>query len=88
MAYALRGRGFRIPYLREAYEPGFVGRALDTAKGFGLETLSLNGDTGIGELVLFLKPSPNLPLYLDLRGPGNVGSWEGVIGRLLIGKDF
>jgi hypothetical protein len=42
----------------------------------------LKGGTGIGELGLSLKPSPSLPLTIDLGVQGYTGTREGVTGSL------
>ena len=51
-------------------------------------TPSLQGDTGMGELSLSLKPSKDLPLSFDLGVQGYVGKREGVTGSLQVKFEF
>jgi hypothetical protein len=51
-------------------------------------TPSLQGDTGMGELGCILRPSKNLPLFVDLGVQGYVGKREGVTGSLQVRFEF
>jgi outer membrane autotransporter protein len=85
-AYAVNERA--SPYIGAAYEHEFDGKARASAHGFSKPTVSLRGDTGIGELGLFLKPSPNLPLSIDLSVQAYMGKREGVTGTLQMKYTF
>jgi len=76
------------PYVGVAYEHELDGRARAMTNGFAIPAPSMRGDTGIGELGLSLKPSLNLPLFLDLGMQGYVGKREGVTGSLQLRFEF
>ncbi|MDR0238788.1 MAG: autotransporter outer membrane beta-barrel domain-containing protein, partial [Deltaproteobacteria bacterium] len=76
------------PYIGAAYEREFDGKARATTYGYDLQSPSMKGDTGIGELGLILKPSRELPLSFDLGVQGYVGKREGVTGSLQIRFEF
>ncbi|MDR3038297.1 MAG: autotransporter outer membrane beta-barrel domain-containing protein, partial [Candidatus Adiutrix sp.] len=76
------------PYIGAAYEHEFDGRAKAATYGYAIEAPELTGGTGIGELGLNFKPSPTLPLSLDLGVQGYVGQREGVTGSLQIKFEF
>jgi hypothetical protein len=56
--------------------------------GNRIDTVSLRGDTGMGELGFTLKPSATLPLSFDLGIQGYVGKREGVTGSLQAKFEF
>jgi hypothetical protein len=56
--------------------------------GWNVGTPSLQGDTGMGQLGLSLKPSKDLPLSFDLGVQGYVGKREGVTGSLQLRFEF
>lgn len=85
-AYAVNN--FISPYVGAAYEHEFDGDAKATTYGYAIDTPSMDGDTGIGELGLMVKPSQNLPLSLDVGVQGYVGQREGVTGSLQIRFEF
>ncbi|MCL2457906.1 MAG: autotransporter-associated beta strand repeat-containing protein [Desulfobulbus sp.] len=66
----------------------FDGKAEATINGDRIDAPDLGGGTGIGELGLIFKPSPNLPLSLDAGVQGNVGAREGVTGTLRLTYEF
>ena len=76
------------PYIGAAYEQEFDGRARATSYGYSLDTPSLRGRTGIGELGLSVKPSRTRPLTLDLGVQGYSGKREGVTGSLQARFEF
>jgi hypothetical protein len=85
-AYAVND--FVSPYAGAAYEHEFDGKARATAYGYAIDTPSLKGDTGIGELGLVVKPSKGLPLSCDVGVQGYVGERQGVTGSLQIRYEF
>ena len=76
------------PYVGAAYEHEFDGRARATTYGYSLDTPSLRGSTGIGELGLSIRPSNTRPLFLDLGVQGYMGKREGVTGSLQARFEF
>lgn len=76
------------PYVGAAYEREFNGKAQATTYGQPITAPSLRGDTGIGELGLQYKPSPNVPLTFDLGVQGYTGKRDGITGSLQIKYEF
>jgi outer membrane autotransporter protein len=79
---------FIAPYFGAAYEYEFDGEARAKAYGYAMETPSLRGGTGIGEIGLAVKASKTMPLSVDLGVQGYVGIREGVTGSLQVRYDF
>jgi outer membrane autotransporter protein len=75
-------------YVGAAYEHEFDGGARATVHGYDIPKPDLTGDTGIGELGLSLKPSPDFPLLLDLGVQGYTGKREGVTGSFMLRFEF
>lgn len=71
-----------------AYEHVFDGDAESSVNGLNLDVPSLEGNTGIMELGVSMKPSLNSPWSLDLGAKGYVGDREGVSGNMLIRYAF
>lgn len=76
------------PYIGAAWEYEFNGKARATAFGYSIKAPKLEGNTGIGELGLSLKPTQKLPLSFDLGVQGYVGKREGVTGSLQVRFEF
>ena len=76
------------PYIGAAWEHEFHGKARATTYGYDIDAPSLQGDTGIGELGIRVKPSKNLALSFDAAVQGYVGTREGVSGSLQVRYDF
>ena len=76
------------PYVGVAYEREFNGKAEATTYGQPITAPSMRGDTGIGEVGLLYKPSPNVPLTFDLGVQGYVGKRDGITGSLQIKYEF
>jgi len=76
------------PYIGAYWEHEFDGKARATVNGVSLGTPSLQGDTGMGELGLSLKPAKDLPLSFDLGVQGYAGKRDGVTGSLQIRFEF
>ena len=79
---------FLSPYIGAAFEREFSGTARATSYGYSLDSPSLRGNTGIGELGLTITPSSKRPLALDLGIQGYVGKREGITGSLQIRWQF
>jgi hypothetical protein len=77
-----------IPYAGAAWDYEFDGKARATTGGASIQAPDLKGSTGIGELGFVVKPSAELPLYLDLGVQGYVGQREGVTGSLQLKFEF
>ena len=71
-----------------AYEHVFDGDAESAVNSLNLEIPSLEGDTGIMELGVTMKPSLNSRWSVDLGAKGYVGDREGVTGNALIKYAF
>ena len=71
-----------------AYEHIFNGDADTNINGLGLDTPTLEGDTGIGEVGLTVKPSANSPWQFDLTAKGYVGDREGYSGNVTVNYLF
>lgn len=71
-----------------AYEHVFDGDAESTVNSLNLEVPSLEGNTGIMEVGVSMKPSLNSPWSLNLGAKGYVGDREGVSGNMLIRYAF
>ena len=71
-------------YWGAAWEHEFAGTAKATTYGYDIDSPSLRGSTGIGELGMSLKAQRALPLALDLGVQGYVGKREGVAGSLQV----
>jgi outer membrane autotransporter protein len=76
------------PYVGAAYEHEFEGVAKASTNGFDIDAPKLRGGTGLGEIGLSLKPSPTLPLSLDIGVQGYTGKREGVTGSLQVKWEF
>ena len=67
-------------YLGAAWEHEFAGTARATTYGYAIDSPSLRGSTGIGELGVSVKPQRALPLAFDFGVQGYLGKREGVAG--------
>jgi outer membrane autotransporter protein len=76
------------PYAGAAFEYEFDGRARASTHGYSIDAPKLKGSTGIGEFGVTMKPSPDLPLSLDLGVQGYVGKRQGVTGSLQAKFEF
>lgn len=96
MTHALRigGRvtGAFCPYagwkLGLAYEHVFDGDAQSAVNSLTLDVPSLEGDTGIMEVGVTMKPSLNSHWSMDVGAKGYVGDREGVTGNVLVRYAF
>lgn len=96
MTHALRigGRvtGAFCPYagwkLGLAYEHVFDGDAQSAVNSLNLDVPSLEGDTGIVEVGVTMKPSLNSHWSMDVGAKGYVGDREGVTGNVLVRYAF
>ena len=71
-----------------AYEHVFDGDAESAVNGLNLEVPSLEGNTGIMEVGVTMKPSLNSPWSMDLGAKGYAGDREGVSGNMVIRYAF
>jgi autotransporter-associated beta strand protein len=76
------------PYIGAAYEREFDGKACASTYGYAIDTPSMRGDTGIGELGFTLTPSADLPLSFDFGIQGYIGKRKGVTGSFQIKFEF
>jgi outer membrane autotransporter protein len=76
------------PYIGAAWEYEFGGEIQASSNGYAIDPPSLGGGSGIGELGLSFKPSPALPLSIDLGVQGYAGQREGVTGTLQAKVEF
>ena len=71
-----------------AYEHIFNGDARGNINGASLDTPTLQGNTGIGEVGLVMKPSANSPWTFDLTAKGYVGDRRGGAGSITAKYEF
>lgn len=71
-----------------AYEHVFDGDAESAVNHINLEVPSLEGDTGVMEVGVTMKPNINSPWSLNLGAKGYVGDREGVTGQAVIRYSF
>ena len=71
-----------------AYEHVFDGDAESAVNSFSLDVPSLEGDTGVFELGLRIRPSLESSWAVDLGAKGYVGDWEGVTGNMTVRYSF
>lgn len=71
-----------------AYEHVFDGDAESSVNSFNLDVPSLEGDTGIMEVGVTMKPSQNSRWAMDLGAKGYVGDREGVTGSVQVRYAF
>lgn len=71
-----------------AYEHVFDGDAESAVNSFSLDVPSLEGDTGIFELGLRIRPSLESNWAVDLGAKGYVGDREGVTGNMTVRYSF
>ena len=71
-----------------AAEYEFDGQARATTYGYSIDAPKLKVGTGIGELGLNIKPSPDQALSFDLGLQGYAGKREGVTGSLQVRFEF
>ena len=71
-----------------AYEHVFDGDAESAVNSLSLEVPSLEGDTGIMEVGVTMKPSLNSHWSMDIGAKGYAGDREGVTGNVLVRYAF
>lgn len=71
-----------------AYEHVFDGDAESAVNSFSLDVPSLEGDTGVFELGLRIRPSLERNWAVDLGAKGYVGDREGVTGNMTVRYSF
>lgn len=71
-----------------AYEHVFDGDAKSAVNSFSLDVPSLEGDTGVFELGLRIRPSLESNWAVDLGAKGYVGDREGVTGNMTVRYSF
>ncbi|MDL2268207.1 autotransporter outer membrane beta-barrel domain-containing protein, partial [Desulfovibrio sp. OttesenSCG-928-G15] len=88
----LRNGVVTSPYLGAAFDYEFGGRQKGTIKGTGrrwkIDSPTLKGGTGVGELGITVKPSANSPVSFDMSVQGYTGKREGVGGNLNVRYEF
>jgi autotransporter-associated beta strand protein len=76
------------PFVGAAWEREFDGISRAYVGPYSIDSPSLRGDTGIGELGLSFRPSLSLPLTLELGVQGYVGKRKGASGSLNLKFEF
>jgi hypothetical protein len=76
------------PYAGAYYYHEFDGKISASLNGLPIRSPELKGGTGIGEVGLTVRPSPDIPLSIDLGAQGYTGKREGVTGSLQIKYHF
>jgi hypothetical protein len=72
-------------YAGAACEYEFDGAARATVEGYPLDTPSLKGVTGVGELGILRNPVADRGFYVDFGVRGYIGKRDGVLGNLRLG---
>jgi autotransporter-associated beta strand protein len=75
-------------YVGAAWEHEFDGKARATTNGQSIASPELEGDTGVGELGVSIRPSAAVPMTFDFGVQGYLGQREGVTGTLQLRFDF
>jgi hypothetical protein len=78
-------RGFK-PFIGLAYEHEFDGKINASTYGYKINSTSLNGSAGMGELGLSFNPVENLSMMLDVQG--YLGNRQGVSGSFKVKWKF
>ena len=86
--YSYNGSERFKPYVGVAYEHEFAGSCDSRTFGHAVAAPSFEGDTGIGELGLVMKPAESLPLSVNLGVQGYVGQKRGISGNCAISYEF
>ena len=76
------------PYAGLAWEHEFDAKVKGAAYGYAIDRPSLDGDTGIGEVGVTVKPSRAMPLSVDVGVQGYTGKRDGWTGSLLLRYAF
>jgi outer membrane autotransporter protein len=76
------------PYIGAAFDYEFGSEAKGTVNGRSLDSPSIKGGTGLGELGLAFKPSADKGMSIDLGVQGYTGKREGVTGSFLVKVEF
>jgi outer membrane autotransporter protein len=76
------------PFAGLAYEHEFNGKARASANGYEIERPSLQGDIGIVEGGLIIKPAPKQPLSINVGLQGYFGKQEGIGGNVRLKYEF
>lgn len=71
-----------------AYVHVFDGDAESSVNSLSLDVPSLEGDTGILELGLRIRPSVESPWAVEIGGKGYAGDREGVMGNVMVRYSF
>jgi outer membrane autotransporter protein len=86
--FSYAANGNLSPYIGAALEYEFAGKAWAMAYGYPIDSPKLQGATGIGEVGLSIKSSPNQLLSQDLGLQGYVGKRKGLTGRVEVKFEF
>ncbi len=76
------------PYAGAYWEREFDGKQRSSVNGVDIDSPSLEGDTGVGELGLTVKPVKDSDFSFDLGVQGYTGVREGVTGSLQLKFEF
>lgn len=71
-----------------AYEHVFDGDAESAVNSLSLDVPNLEGDTGILELGVRIRPSSESPLAVEVGGKGYAGDREGLMGNVMVRYSF
>ncbi len=79
---------YATPYVGAYWEHEFDGKQRGNVNDIGIDSPSLKGDTGVGELGLTIKPVKDSGLSMDFGVQGYTGVREGVTGSLQLKLEF
>ncbi|MDR2390139.1 MAG: hypothetical protein LBE84_00440, partial [Planctomycetota bacterium] len=84
-----RALGRRLEaYAGAGYEHEFGGAVRAASYGYDIGKPDIGGGGGLGEIGLFLKPSPSLPLSVDANVRGYLGRRGGAVGSVVASVEF
>jgi outer membrane autotransporter protein len=86
--YVHKVNDYISPSIGAAYEHELDGRADASVYGLPIDSPSMKGGTGIGELGLKVKPGADSPFNVDFGVQGYAGKRQGVTGSVALSFDF
>ncbi|MDR1312816.1 MAG: S8 family serine peptidase [Deltaproteobacteria bacterium] len=85
---SLAANDYATAYFGAGWEREFDGSAKAWTGGFPIDAPSLRGDTGVVDLGVTVRPSPSVPLSLELGVQGYAGKRRGITGGIQIRFGF
>jgi outer membrane autotransporter protein len=86
--YSRTVNDYLTPYIGAAFDYEFDGQSAATTNGFRIESPSMKGATGAGEVGIKFTPSADSPFSMEVGAQGYTGKREGVTGNLMLKLEF